>query len=542
MRQPYDSHYKTLSEYLLPRAGKFVTSPNTKVAQGRWNNIYDSSAIRPVRILAAGMMSGLTSPARQWFRLTVPDKELLEYEPVKLWLHHLTQLMTEVFNGSNTYRMLHSLYEELGVFATAASPVVFDFENVINCHPQTVGQYAIAQNDRGVVDTFYRQYNMTVEQMVGQFGYNKVSRQVRNMYDRGSYDQMIPIIHGIEPRKRCDCTKADNKNFPIQSVYVEEGGDHREVLRESGYKLFPVLAPRWLLTGEDAYGSSCPGIEAIGDVKQLQHEQLRKAQGIDYMTKPPLQAPMSFANRGINSLPGGITFGDSNSPNGGIRTAWEVNLPLNYLLEDIADVRRRIDAAFYADMFLMLSNSTDHSKTATEVAKLYEEKMLMLGPVLERLHNEMLDKLIDMTFQYLIEDTDLVPTPPEEMQGMELRVELVSTLAQAQKAVGLNQMDRLLGTIASIAQFKPESVDKLDGDQWIDVASDMLGTDPSLLVGDKRVAMIRDERRKAEEQAQRMQAVQQMAPSANQFASAAKNLSEMEGAQMANTMQQFSGY
>jgi hypothetical protein len=87
-----------------------------------------------------------------------------------------------------------------------------------------------------------------------------------------------------------------------------------------------------------------------------------------------------------------VTFFDSAGGAGSkIESMFEVKLNLDHLLMDIQDVRTRIRASFYADMFLMLQSDVDTRKTATEVAELHEEKMLMLGPVLERLHNELLN-------------------------------------------------------------------------------------------------------------------------------------------------------
>ena len=140
-------------------------------------------------------------------------------------------------------------------------------------------------------------------------------------------------------------------------------------------------------------------MEALGDIKQLQHEQLRKAQGIDYQTKQPLQVPAYMKNRDVDSLPGGVTFVDGQQ--GKIETAFNVNLNLQHLLMDIQDVRGRINSSFYADLFLMLANATDTRMTATEVAERHEEKLLMLGPVLERLHNELLDPLIDLSLIHI---------------------------------------------------------------------------------------------------------------------------------------------
>ena len=244
---------------------------------------------------------------------------------------------------------------------------------------------------------------------------------------------------------------------------------------------------------------------------------MRKAEAIDYKTKPPVQVPVAYKNGGLDLLPGGVSFVDAASPQGGVRTAFEVNLELNYLLEDIQDVRGRINSAFYADLFLMLANDTRSGITATEVAERHEEKLLMLGPVLERLHNELLSPMIDITFNKLVRSGAL-PPPPPELQGDNLNVEFVSTLAQAQRAVAVGNMDRFVNTIGAVAQVKPEVLDKLDADQYADALADALGIDPSLVVADEKVAIIRQQRAQAQAAAQQQEQAPVMAQTAKTLA------------------------
>lgn len=482
------------------------------------NNIYDSSGTRALRVLAAGMMAGMTSPARPWFRLTTSVPELDESAAVKAWLADVTRIMQMVFSKSNTYRALHSMYEELGAFGTASSIVLPDFKNVIHHYSLTTGEFTIATNHRGQVNTLYREYEMTVGQMVSEFGIDKVSHTVKALHDRGALESWVPVIQAIEPRAVRDQSKRDAKNMPFKSCYLERGGNDDRYLRESGFKEFPALCPRWAVSGGDIYGNS-PAMEALGDIKQLQHEQLRKAQGIDYQTKPPLQAPSSMKNQAINTLPGGVSYVDAASPTGGIRSAWEVNLNLNYLLEDIRDVRERINGSFYADLFLMLANDVNSSMTATEVAERQEEKLLMLGPVLERMHNEILSPKIEMTFARMVE-ANIVPPAPQELQGMELNVEFVSMLAQAQRAIATNGVDRFVGNLGAVAQFKPGVLDKFDEDRWADAYADMLGIDPELIVPGDKVALIRQARAEAQQAQAQQEALAQGAQAAKNLASA----------------------
>lgn len=534
-RSSWMDHWEEIADHLLPRAGKFLGSQQNNGAK-RHRKILDSTGTRSLRILAAGMMAGMTSPARPWFRLTTGNPDLDESAAVKEWLASTTRMMQMIFAKSNTYRSLHSIYEELGGFGTGSSIVVPDFDRVIHHHPLTIGEFAIATDYRGQVNTLFREFKQPVGSLVAEFGRDACSVAARNMYDRGDYDKPVDVVHCIEPRLDRDVSKRDARNMPFKSVYFEVGGDGNKLLRESGFKNFNALAPRWATSGGDVYGNS-PGMEALGDVRQLQHEQLRKAQAIDYQTNPPLQVPVELKGKELQTLPGGTTYVNMSSPTGGIRSAFDVNLRLDYLLEDIRDVRERIKSAFYADLFLMLANNTTGQMTATEVAERHEEKLLMLGPVLERLHNELLDPLIEMTFTRMLEAGILPPAPPE-LQGVDLNVEFVSMLAQAQRAVATNSIDRFVGNLGAVAQIKPDVLDKFDSDKWADSYADALGIDPELIVPGPQVALIRKQRAAMQEQAQQQATVAQGATTAKDLAAAGGG--GEQGLQ--NVMQMFSGY
>lgn len=512
-RSSWVTHWRDISDYLLPRSGRYVASDRNRGGTSKYNNIVDSTGTKALHTLGAGLMAGMTSPARPWFRLATTDPDMMEYEPIKLWLGDVTRLMREIFHRSNTYRALHMVYEELGAFGTAASIILPDYDNVIHHHPLTVGEYAISTDAKGRVTTLAREFDMTVSQIVREFGLENCSKFVQKAYEAGNLDQWVTVCHIIEPRYDRDLKSKLAKDKKFASCYFELGNDSSmkegAMLRESGFDRFPAICPRWSVVGGDIYGSS-PAMEALGDIKQLQHQQLRKAEGIDYQTRPPLQVPSSMRNMDIDSLPGGIMYYDSASPSGGIRSAFEVNLNLQHLLMDIQDVRERIRQNFFADLFLMLANDQRSGITAREVAERHEEKLLMLGPVLERLHDEMLNPMIDITFDRIME-AGIMPPPPKELQGQDLNVEFVSMLAQAQRAVGISGVERLTQYVGSLAMGKqdPAVWDKLDIDQMIDGYADMTGVDPKFIVGDERVAIIREERAQQAATQQQMAMAQQ---------------------------------
>lgn len=539
-RSSWLAHWKEINKYLLPRSGRF---DDTRTNDGRKKNtsVLDSTGTWSLRVLTAGMMAGMTSPARPWFRLTLDDTDLAESANVKEWLHTLSELMRKIFYKSNTYRALHSLYGELGAYGTAATILQDDFDTVVHHHPLTVGEFSIATDGKGRINTLVRDCKMTVEQMIRTFGKDACSSTVQNLYTSNKLYAWVDVYHIIEPRENRDLSMKDAANMAFRSVYLENTRE-KGYLREGGFKRFPALCPRWETFGSDIYGS-CPGMDAIGDLKQLQHEQQRKALGIDYQTKPPLQIPSALKNAEHNVLPGGKSYYDQNNPQGGIRSAFEVTLDLRHLLDDIEDVRFRIKQCFYADLFLLLATDTRSNITAREVAERHEEKLLMLGPVLERLENELLSPLIDVTFDKIVA-AGIMPPPPPELEGRDIKIEFISMLAQAQRAVGLNGVDRLIATVGALGDVQSKSGqtptvgDKFNYDQAVDVYSDMLGVDPDLIVADDRVAFIRKERNAAMAREQAAQAI----PTA---ADTAKTLSETNTEDknaLTDVMRMFSGY
>lgn len=535
-RSSWMPHWQEISEVLLPRTGRFLVS-ETNDGSKRHRSILDNSGTRALRTLAGGMMAGMTSPARPWFRLTTRQPELDESYEVKQWLSKVTSLMLMIFNQSNIYRSLQTAYEELGAYGTTSVILLDDYDTVIHAMPLTIGEYAIATGPRGAVNTVYREFRMSVAAAVEEFGLDAVSRSTKDQYEKGNLDKWVTVVNAIEPRLERDPKGKLAKDMPYRSVYFERGNDRDQILRESGFRHFPSLSARWSVSGGDIYGTS-PGMEALGDLKQLQQEQLCKSKAIAQLADPTIVVPSDLRSQEENLVPGGVVYADTLGQSQSVRAAYEVRLDLNALLQDIMDVRSRVDQAFYKDIFMMIAQSQNTRMTATEIAERHEEKMLMLGPVLERLNAEMLSPLISATFERIVE-AGILPTPPESLGGIELNVDFTSILAQAQKSVTTNSIDRFVQNIGYVASAKPDVLDKFDSDYWADYYADALGIDPQFIVAGDKVALVRQQRAEQQAQAAQMEQAQAQASVARDLSAAAEMAPTPTNAEMMN---QFSGY
>lgn len=510
-RDSFITHWRDIADYIQPRRSRFTISDRNK-GDRKNKKIIDSTATLAIRNLQAGMMSGLTSPARPWFSLTTPDPDLSEFGPVKNWLSDVTRRMRTLFLKSNVYNALPLLYCDEGLFGTAAMAVLEDDEDVIRAYTFPIGSYCIAQNHRQSVDTFQREWAMTVRQVVDRFGKDKVSKATKNLYDQGNYESWVNVAHMIHPNADYDPNALESKYKRFSSCYWEIGSDADALLDETGFDEFPVMAPRWSLTGEDVYGYS-PGMDALGDVQQLQAMQRRMIQSVDKMVNPPMVAPTSMMNKKASLLPGDITYVDQTQGGQTFRPAHEIRMPLQELQVLIQDTQFRIKRCFYEDLFLMLANSDRRQITAREIDERHEEKLLMLGPVLERQNEDLLDPLIDRTFAIMAR-RNLLPPIPNELQGVDLKVDYTSIMAQAQKMVATASIERFLGFVGNVSGAYPQAMDKVDIDQTIDEYADMTGVPPKIVRSDETVDAIRMARQQAAEAQQRMAQFQQMAQGA----------------------------
>ena len=197
-RLSFEPHWRELSDFTRPRSTRFTASEVNR-GDRRNSKIIDPAAVMAARTLSSGMMSGITSPARPWFRLATPDRDLMDYGPVKLWLETVEQRMNEVFNRSNLYQSLPLMYEDLGTFATGAMAVVADPQRVIRTVPFPTGSFYIANSADLSVDTAVREFSMTVRQVVTEFGMDTVSDTVKSQWNSGQYGQWVNVVHAVYP-------------------------------------------------------------------------------------------------------------------------------------------------------------------------------------------------------------------------------------------------------------------------------------------------------------------------------------------------------
>lgn len=518
-RTVWEEYWRDIAEYVVPRKGRFSASGPAGASGGaserRGAKIIDSTATRAVRILAAGMQGGLTSPARPWFRLRLPDKDLMEFGPVRLWLDDVESRIYNALARSNFYQAVHGMYTELAAFGSANLYQEADMDRVMSFHCLTCGEYAWATDAQGMVDTVVRRSMLSARQLEQKYGKERLSRSTRRLLDTNPHSQ-VEVIHLVYPRRERRAGHMHSRNMPWASLTFE-AAEADDVLRESGYNEFPHLCARWDVTGSEVYGRS-PGMDALPDVKMLQEMAKSQLLAVHKVVNPPMRVPSGYKHR-LNLIPGAQNY-VSSSQSDALAPLYQINPDIQAVSYKIDDVRRSIREGFFNDLFLMFTGDTRSNVTAAEVMERSQEKLLMLGPVIERHQTEILDPLITRSFG-LLHRCGMLPPPPPELEGEEMKVEYVSVLAQAQKQSSANAIRQLTSEVGAMSAVAPQILDKIDFDQCVDELASIAGVPARIIRPDDAVEKLRQQREEALMQ-------QAQAEQAMRMTDAAKNLSQVE--------------
>ena len=494
--------WQDLADYFLPRSVRFL-SRNVNKQPAKNKKIKDSTPLIAVRNFSSGMMSGATSPATNWFKVRVRGFESETSYDVKSWCSQVETLLRDIFNSSNLYRVLPSVYKQLGVFGISAIALQEDETSIFRCQLLPIGSYRIARNFKGEIDTICRVYMETAKNLYDTFGEENVSKNVLNAIHSNRYEELFEIVHFVEPNKNFMPDSVWAKDKAFVSVYYEYASTEEKFLSKSGFDKFPYAVFESEVNGEDVYPCECPGVNALPDVKQLMSMVIDEGKAVKKMISPTYKGPASLKNKKMVDAPAAFIEEDENGR--GLSPVYEVNPRVLEVESIIEKLKQSIKEIFYNDLFAMILNTAERSRTATEVNELKEEKMVLLSPLLQQIHNG-LNIIIDWVFNECVK-LKILPEPPAEIMGANMDIEFVSTLAQAQKAIKISAMERFTTFAINLANTLDSSLTKkINASKMIDDYADYANISPEQLVPTLEVEKYRQ---KEEENKKQQTAIEQ---------------------------------
>lgn len=511
----WTQNWSDLAQFLLPRRSIWLTqsaggtpTPNN-MTRGREINqsIIDPTGTFAVRVCAAGLMSGLASPSRPWFKITPKLKNFEPDDEGRKWMDEVENRLYTILAGSNFYNCFAQECEDLVVFGSAPTIIYEDEQDVIRLYNPCIGEYFFASSATLRVDGLYRRFLMTVAQIVDFFGLDNCPAEIQTLWQaKGSSLQMERIIaHSIEPNFGIGADNAGKVpgNYTWREVYWVYGGASQKPLSIRGFMDQPFTASRWATQSNDSYGRS-PGMDVLPDVMQLQVESIRKAEALEKQVRPPLLADAQLKNQPASTLPGEVTYVQNLTATSGMRSIYNVNPDIRGMMEDIKEIQSRIKVGLFNDLFNIFSEIPQGKMTAYETAQRVQERLQLVGPIIDNMLGESLKPKLVRIYR-IMERRKMLPEMPDSMKGIPLDLTFVSLLALAQKAASTGGIERLSAYIGSLMAAFPEAGDKFNVDESIDEMNKLLGNPQKLIRDDTDVEQIRAQRNQAMKQAEASQ-------------------------------------
>lgn len=482
-------------DYLCPSRTDIISTRNPGASKTQ--KIFDTTPTDALNKCAAGFMGYHTSQAAPWFGLATINRDLMEFPEIKYYLQQVVRTMQLVFHQANFYTMMHEFYIDLSAFGSACMWIGEDPVNYLYFKTIPFGQYRIAENHQGLVDVLYRMYQESARNLEQQFGKETLPDEVQKTLDDHNYDQKFDCVHAVWPRTDIDIGGI-SEAFKYQSAYyVCAGGGiagGENIVSKSGFYEFPYAVARWSKDSSETYGRG-PGIDNMPDIKTLQAQEKAILKAGQKAVDPPLDIPPGYRTA-IRTGPAGLNFRAQGTE--GIKPLYEFgqNIPIG---ADLAEQRReRIKKAFYNDVFMMLQNLEKGRMTIPELMERVQEKLIILGPVIGRLHHEATGPIIERSYAILARQfPPVLPALPEILKNEDIEIEYISPLAKAQRAAEMRTTMDTLNTVLAVTEVFPQAPDNVNIDEFIKEMWDLSGINQKLLNSPRMVQAIRQQRAQA---------------------------------------------
>lgn len=531
----WSQNYSGLSEYLLPRrsiwltqtAGGLPTANNMNRGREINQSIVDPTGTLALRIASGGLMTGMASPSRPWFKVTVGQ----EVDAAgKLWIDQVESVLYGSLANSNFYNSFAQECEDLLAFGTAPVIIYEDESDVLRFYNPACGEYFLGNSPTNRVDRFERLFVMTVQAIVDFFGLENCTKEIQDLWAQkgGTLAQERVIAHSIEPNFAIG-TDGKGKipgGYTWREAYWVYGGSNERPLSLRGFHDKPFTAARWSTQSNDAYGRS-PGMDVLPDIKQLQVMTRRKAEAIEKQVRPPLLADAALKNQPASQLPGHVTYVQNLGAGTGMRPIYTVQPDISAMMNDIAAIQQRIKTGLFNDVFMAVSGLQGDRRTATEIAARQQEAMQVLGPIVEGLICDSLKPKLTAVYS-ILKKRGKIPPAPDSMKGLVVDVEFVSILSLAQKSAAIAGIERQFAFIGNAVAVWPEAKDNMDIDAASDLMNQLLGNPEKIIIDAKVRDAKRQAQAKAMQDAQHQQAMGQGAQTIAAGAKAAKVLSDTQ--------------
>lgn len=527
-RRDFDDWAEAIATSIDPRRGEFYDNDSKERGVRKDRHILNNTVLKARRICVAGMYAGASSPSNPWFKLESLNMQLMQVAAVRNWVYNFERTIRGVLSESNFYTTVKTFLAELTTFSTGVIIRDESFDNVVRFSAPTFGTYWLGYDDEGDLSTFVIKRTKFARQLREEFGENNLPDEIKIALKNGQTETRYKLLQCIQKNPDYKEGALENTRKKYRSVKWLEGYESHGELSDSGFDRMPVYAVRWETVGEEAYGTGGPGMVALGDNNALQAQEREKAKAVARSVSPLLKGPPEFKNLQTKNLTSGIVAYDDTGSREGLTPIFQVDPRINELRMDMQDIERRINEAFFVDLFQAISSMQGvQPRNQLELSQRNQESLTLLGPVIEGYQRDFLSPVIKDIAAILVEN-DMVPPPPAELEGAALDIRFIGSLSLAQRSMDVRNLESYVQFGQFLAAGDPTALKKVNTTAAMDLYAQLTGTIPDVVV-DNEVVQGQVQAEQQMMQQQMMQDAEAKQASANvQNATAAKAASEIE--------------
>ncbi len=541
-KQVFDSNWQTLSQYNLPNLSD-IDQEKTEDSTGWMDRIFDTTAIEAARTCTTGQCNWAFPSAEPWFQMSPPEElNLDDGDDAARWCGMVTDIMLRELARSNYYRVSGMQIKSRTVFGTGQMHIEEGRDSLINCTTRKIGTYCIALNEDGIVDTVYAKFKLTARVAKQQFGEENLGGKVKKALDQKDgkgLDTEFWFLHIIRPRGELerDSRKADGKNKPVASIYVQV--DDKFVCKEGGYDEMPDSVTRFDEWGSTTPWGYSPAFETLPNARQLNYIVRFQDAQYELRANPRILTPATLFGQ-IDLRPGGVTPYDPNVANGAKPEEWMTQADVKSTEESAEKKRMAVNRLYYVDVFRALASMMEQYKkppTAYQVQQVLGERLEQLSPMFGRLITEKCGPDIKRIFGILFR-AGKFPKPPRSMfvpspDGRSARLAMPEITYTSRLALALKSLQNratmdtfeLLTNVATNMQ-RPDVLDNFDLDHAIRNWSINQGMSPRFIRPMNDVLKLRSARASEMQKQQALAATEQLAGAAGKLGKAPQKLQD----------------
>lgn len=498
-RLPHETVWRDCYDYTSPLRGSGFQSSDLDAGSGqsRKARLVDGTATDAARLHASSLSSGITPATSIWFAIEIEDSTLDE----KTWLEDSSYRIFKLIHGANFDSESLECYTDITIVGWCALFV----EEAADKQGFAFEQWPLAEvycgmsKRGGRVDIVYREFQLTAEQAVKEYGEKNLSAALLKVFQTKP-DTQFTFIHCIEPNDEYVAKSTLSKKLAFSSTHVEVKS--QKLVRRGGFNEFPVIVPRWQKLPKSAYAVG-PTFDALPDIKMINELGSMELANADITICGMWIAEDDgvLNPRNIKVGPRKVITANSVESMKALQSGgnWQ------YSMEKAAQLQSTIRKIYLADQ---LQPQDGPAMTATEVHVRVALIRQLLGPVYGRLTAEWTQPMIERCFGMAMR-MGLLAQPPASIQGKTFRIKYTSPLARAQRAEDVTAMDEFELTLQQEAALDPSVLDNYDLDAAVQLRAELKGVPSKLMRSVKAITDIRTARAKQQQAAQQAQAAAQ---------------------------------